>query len=119
MARPRIYDDAEELQQECDRYFLQCETKKERPTITGLTLALGFCDKSTVYDYRDRPEFSHPIKRALTIIENGLEKRLDGNNVTGIIFGLKNMGWADKTEVDSNIKASVQVNFKKAKRVDD
>lgn len=96
--RPRIYDDPEELEKACDAFFIECVGKKVRPTVTGLALWLGFADKSSVYEYRDRAEFSYPIKKALTMIENALEERLDGKNVAGIIFALKNMGWKDKME---------------------
>ena len=68
------------------------------PTVTGLALHLGFADKTTLYEYRDRDGFSYLIKRALTIIEQYHEEAMDGNNVAGRIFVLKNMGWKDKTE---------------------
>ncbi len=99
--RPRIYDDPDELDKNCEAYFNQCIAEKERPTITGITLYLGFADKTTLYDYRDRPEFSHPIKKSITRIENALEKKLDGQSVAGIIFALKNMGWKDQTHVEN------------------
>lgn len=100
MARPRMYDDEEELQKACDDYFLLCIQKETRPTVTGLALYLGFASKQSIYDYEKDEKFSYPIKRALTMIENELEARLSGNNVAGIIFALKNMGWKDKHEVD-------------------
>jgi hypothetical protein len=99
IGRPKIYDSVEELTKACEEYFLKCSENKLRPTVTGLTLYLGFADKSTLYDYRDRDEFSHPIKTSLTMIENALEEKLEQNNVAGIIFALKNMGWADKQEI--------------------
>ena len=100
--RPPIYTDPEELELKIEGFFIACEELEERPTVTGLTLHLGFADKSTLYDYRDKenPEFSHPIKKALTRIEHALEKRLENNSVAGIIFGLKNMGWKDKQETE-------------------
>lgn len=103
VGRPPIYTDPNELSLKCDEYFEQAE----KPTITGLTLYLGFCDKNSLYDYRDKPEFFYPIKKALTKIENYHESALDGNNVTGRIFALKNMGWKDKTESDVNLTAQV------------
>lgn len=96
--RPRIYNDVDELEKACDEFFLKCIENKERPTVTGLALYLGFADKSTLYEYRDRDELSYPIKQSLMKIENALELRLDGTGVAGIIFALKNMGWKDKTE---------------------
>ena len=129
VGRPRIYDSVEQLEQVVIDYFypkyfedkpvnkeygpLYSESflgisdkdnvyrhKIQKPSITGLTLHLGFADKTTLYDYRDRPEYSHPIKWALTMIEKYHEEGLSENNVTGRIFALKNMGWKDKTETE-------------------
>ncbi len=96
--RPRIYQEPDELEQECDNFFAECKESKERPTVTGLALYLGFASKQSLYDYEKEEKFSYPIKKSLTKIENALEKKLDGQTVTGIIFALKNMGWKDKTE---------------------
>ena len=92
--RPRIYESVEELEQKCEEYF----ELTDKPAVTGLALFLGFADKSTLYEYRDRPEFSFPIKKALTTIEMYHETGLTDNNVTGRIFALKNMGWSDKVQ---------------------
>lgn len=115
--RPRIYDNPEDLDKAIEDYFnpevvieagSKCgpadtiKTGKrepiQKPTVTGLALSLGFADKTTLYEYRDRPEFSYLIKRALTRIEQYHEEAMDGNNVAGRIFVLKNMGWKDKVE---------------------
>lgn len=116
VGRPRIYENVEDLQEAVDSYFMQevmieadskCGSQKipsgkfepiAKPTVTGLALHLGFADKTTLYEYRDRPQFSYPIKRALTMIEQYHELGLSDNNVTGRIFALKNMGWKDKVE---------------------
>ncbi len=118
VGRPRIYDSVEELDQAIEDYFMpESEidaTSKmgpdkfkigvrepiQKPTVTGLALALGFADKTTLYEYRDRPEFSYSIKRALTMIEQYHEEGLSDNNVAGRIFALKNMGWKDKSETE-------------------
>jgi hypothetical protein len=117
MGRPRIYDTVEEIEKEIDDYFFPIKREYEdtfegrvesratkstemisKPSVTGLALALGFADKSSLYEYRDREEFSYPIKRALTMIELKHEENLFGATVAGSIFALKNMGWKDKTE---------------------
>lgn len=117
--RPRIYDNVEELEKAIDEYFNIPEVintpsicsptetmptgrtvPNPKPTVTGLALALGFADKTTLYEYRDRDEFSYSIKRALTRIELYHEEGLCENNVTGRIFALKNMGWKDKIETE-------------------
>lgn len=107
--RPRIYESVEEIEAEIESYMAKCQADKSKPTITGATLYLGFCDKTTLYDYRDREEFSHSIKRLLLFVENGYETALQGNSVTGAIFALKNMGWKDKTE--SSVSHSGGINF--------
>ena len=96
--RPRIYKSVKLLEDNCNAYFEQCQIDGVRPTITGLCLHLGFDSKDTLYGYRDRPEFSYPIKKSLLLIENSLEQKLENQAVTGIIFALKNMGWKDKVE---------------------
>jgi hypothetical protein len=103
--RPRIYDNIEDLSTQVDAYFNQPDLTK--PTVTGLALYLGFADKTTLYEYRDRPELSYPIKRALTMIEQYHEEGLSDNNVAGRIFALKNMGWKDKTEQDVNLSGAI------------
>jgi hypothetical protein len=98
--RPRIYDSPDELESQCDKYFDECLELKERPTVTGLALHLGFASKQSLYDYEKEDKFSYPIKKSLTRIENALERKLDGQAVTGVIFALKNMGWKDKHETE-------------------
>jgi hypothetical protein len=109
--RPRIYDNYDELDEQVSNYFLDPKTVK--PTVTGLALYLGFADKTTLYEYRDRPELSYPIKRALTMIEQYHEEGLSDNNVAGRIFALKNMGWKDKTEQDLNLSGGITWNEQK------
>ena len=104
MARPRIYDSEIELQEEILKYFEQVKELKERPTVSGLALFLGFASKQSLYDYEKNEKFSYPIKRALTMIECELEKRLENQSVSGIIFALKNMGWTDKTQTEHSGK---------------
>ena len=72
----------------------------EPPTITGLALFLGFENRQSLYDYREKEEFSGVIKRAMTLVEQGYEFKLHGDKPTGAIFALKNMGWKDRTETD-------------------
>lgn len=84
----------------------------EPPTITGLALYLGFESRQSLYDYEKKGEFSYTIKNARLRVENGYEKALHGRNATGAIFALKNFGWKDKTEVDTNLtlKGSISPN---------
>lgn len=102
--RPPKYSDPEELARECDAYFDYIEENQEPATIVGLSLFLGFGGKSSLYDYRDKKEFSNPIKRALSRIELKHEIGLYSKTPTGHIFALKNSGWKDR--VDQNINIS-------------
>lgn len=128
--RPPIYDNPEDLIEKIIDYFehikgevdaeeefiLTGEGVKvtnytrhpEEPTITGLALHLGFACKTSLHDYRKKKEFSYPIKRAISIIEQSYEKGLREKNFGGSIFALKNMGWADKIEnVNTNLNTEV------------
>ena len=99
--QPPLYSSAEELAIKCSEYFQDCQELKEKATITGLALFLGFCSRQSIYDYKENQEYSYILKRAVTVIENHHEKRMDGDKVAGSIFVLKNMGWADKVDVTS------------------
>ena len=110
--RPPKYKSAKELQKQIVEYFEHIETSDDlKPTITGLTLFLGFADRSSFYDMeRDkRAGFSYTIKRARLMIENVYEQLLQHTTPTGAIFALKNMGWDDKQTIDQNITESKQV----------
>lgn len=119
--KPPIYKTAEELQLQINAYFeslvpepikriVEDEDGEEKeieeqgfptpPTITGLALFLGFCDKKSLYDYRKKEEFGYLIKRALMVVENHYEMTLNYKSPTGAIFALKNMDWHDKSEVE-------------------
>lgn len=94
--RPPIYDKPEYLENKCLEYFKDCIENKEKATITGLALYIGFCSRSTVDEYAKKKEFSYIIKRAKLTVENSYEM----SGTTFDMFALKNMGWKDKTETD-------------------
>lgn len=108
--RPPKYDSPEEMQKAIDAYFadlppytvvIMGEEKVVRmPTITGLTLALGFSDRASFYDYEKKPEFSHTLKNARMRVEHDYEMQLrtSPSGQAGTIFALKNLGWSDKQE---------------------
>jgi len=107
--RPPHYATPEELESKCLEYFKFCVEDKEKPTITGLTLYVGFCSRSSWDDYSDREGFSYIVKRAKLTVENSYEK----SGTTFDMFALKNMGWKDKTEVDQNVNHSGSMPFEK------
>jgi hypothetical protein len=124
-AKP-FYKSAKELEEKIDSYFSDCPDTRITitrdsegatipidvpcPTVTGLALYLGFCDRQSMYDYQEKPEFTCIIKRARTFIEREYEKKLHDTACTGAIFALKNMGWKDKTEQEIT-GSGVQINF--------
>lgn len=102
MARPLIFETPEELQAKVDEYI----KKEEKPTLAGLAYHLGI-NRQTLYNYKERPEFLDIIKKATEYVESQYEQRLIyGNNPTGLIFALKNMGWKDKQELDQKTQHS-------------
>ncbi len=110
--RPLTFDSVESLEQAVELYFEtdayinigtaeegQEQARMYAPTMSGLALSLGV-DRKTITNYANRDEFFPTIKKARTRVEVALEQRLYGNNVTGIIFNLKNnFDWRDKTDI--------------------
>lgn len=129
--RPLKYNTSEDIQNDIDEYFDSCvpEYLKDdngeyvvnkgsvviasynKPTITGLALHLGFESRQSMYDYEKRGEFSYTIKRARLKIENSYEQDIRNPDLTptGAIFGLKNFGWSDKSEI-SNVHKTIDEN---------
>lgn len=103
--RPLKFKSVKELQKKIDRYF-ETATVGEY-TITGLALALDTY-RSVLIDYENRDEFSDAIKKAKTMIEQDYELSLRKSGRSGDIFGLKNFGWKDKTEVDQNNSGTIE-----------
>jgi len=116
MARPPAFETDEELQDKINMYFKSLEyidpeterTRMSPATITGLALALGFCSRQSMYDYEKKEKFTYTIKNARLRVENSYEQHLFGKSAGGAIFGLKNMGWSDKMEVDSKVEMTGQ-----------
>lgn len=113
---PPIFKDKKELQDKIIEYFDKCESSKENIKITGLCLFLGFESRQSFYDYEKREEFSYTIRRARLVIESHYEEGLNTFKYGGAVFGLKNMGWKDKTEVETTDKTSKtsQIDLNKA-----
>lgn len=123
MGATLTYETVEELEKKIDEYFETCQDKiiydeegnpaidkngnpvmiQNPPTVSGLAIFLGFADRRSLYDYKDRKKFSHTIKKAITRIENYAEQHLYQGKATGAIFWLKNHGWIDKQENDVNV----------------
>lgn len=95
--RPLKFETPEILQAKIDAYFT--ETPKDEWTWTGLALYLD-TSKETLREYKERPEFVDPLKKALLKVESGYEIDLKKHGRSGTIFALKNFDWKDKTEQD-------------------
>jgi hypothetical protein len=107
--RPAHYETPESLRDACIAFFDHCFDQKEKATVTGLTLFLGFSSRSSLDDYEKRSdEFSYIIKRAKLAVENSYEQ--SGQTID--IFALKNMGWKDKSEIDHRTPDGVTVVYK-------
>lgn len=132
--QPPKYSTPQAMQEAIDLYFDDCPDKRKIPvgdtfaeipcpTISGLAMHLGFCDRRSMYDYEKRPEYSHTIKSARNRMAKEYEMDLRfGRNQSGAIFALKNFGWTDSAtinhsgKVDSNITVGPPVlNFKEKK----
>ena len=101
--QPPKFNSPEELEKKCFEYFKHCIENKEKATITGLTLFVGFCSRSSWDHYKEKKEYLYIVKRANMTVQNSYE--LSGT--TFDIFTLKNMGWKDKSEHDHNIKGEL------------
>ena len=111
--RPPKYNSPEELEEMINGYFdglviYNAEAKEQgwdlkHPTVTGLAIAVDLT-RTGLIEYCDKnEEYSNTIRKAKAKIEEYVEQRLYGNNVTGLIFNLKNnYGWKDKRELESH-----------------
>ena len=98
--RPPKYSNPEDMQVIIDRYFAEAADK---PTVTGLALALDFDTRQAVLNYEVKPEFVATLKRAKLRVQQALEKHLYSQSVAGVIFNLKNnFGWKDTQEININ-----------------
>lgn len=111
--RPRIVETPEQLKDGVNSYYnsiIKTRVTEEgeeikyfyRPTITGLALHLGYATRQSIYyNQSNDDEFCYILKKATTFIEQYHEESLDSKNVAGHVFALKNMGWSDKTEIET------------------
>ena len=95
-----LYKTPAEMQKKIDQYFEERISQERPPTISGLALFLGFADRQSIYDYKEKDQFACTIKKAVTRIEDFCEEQLiTGRGGSGAIFWAKNHGWSDKQEV--------------------
>lgn len=119
VGRPKKYETQDQLSKKIDDYFNMCDktimsdkTLITKPyTISGLCLYLDIC-RDTLCEYEKQAEFSDTIKKAKQRVESYIEEHsLTGElNPTVCIFNLKNnFGWKDRTEVDNNVNANINI----------
>jgi hypothetical protein len=97
--RPPIVETPEQFAELADAYFAKCAADETRPTVNGLTLALGYAHRQSLFDLAGRDGFSDVVKRARTTLEAAWEGALAAPQVAGAIFWLKNQGWKDTQDV--------------------
>jgi hypothetical protein len=104
VGRPLKFKSVEDFETQAEEYFES--TPKDEWTITGLAYHLNTF-RNVLMDYEEKDEFSNAVKRVKLRVEMSYEGSLRKNGRAGDIFGLKNFGWKDKTEVDQNISGSL------------
>lgn len=98
--RPLKFKTAEDLQQKIDEFMDWCEHNERPPTIARLATFLDV-DRHTIYNYEQKDDFFHTIKRAREKILAHLEEELMIKGNSGQIFLAKNYGYTDKQEVEN------------------
>ena len=123
--QPPKYRSVEAFQKKIDEYFDLVYDKAERkwlvpPTVSGMAIHLGFADRRSMYHYRDKDAFYHPVKRAIGMIESYHEEKIGyGKNAAGNIFALKNFGWTDRQEVTNKGDLGITWNEERTYKKDD
>lgn len=108
MARPKLYENKEQVQKIIDKYFADCDKREKPYTMSGLANALNMSRQSLV-NYSKDEEFFDTIKKARFNVEQQLEENaLSGKaNATFTIFNLKNnYGWRDTLEYKNDSELS-------------
>ena len=110
-----FYDSPEKLQLAINAYFDDCIKNDKKFKVTGLALALGFCDRESLKDYKSgrvksQPRFAYILKKAISRVSATHE----GENGAGDIFYLKNHGWSDSQNLNiggTGTPLDININF--------
>lgn len=105
VGQPLKFETPDALKKVLDAYFK--ETPFEQWTMTGLALAAG--SKKTLQNYQAKPEYTEIVDHARLRVENSYEVSLRTKACTGAIFALKNMGWSDKQEIETDGKLEIVI----------
>ena len=90
--------------QQFDKDGLPLMRLRERPTVTGLALALG-TNRMTLLDYDKRTdELSDIVREAKALVEYYYEKGVTEGDIHPAvgIFALKNFNWTDVLQINTN-----------------
>lgn len=105
MGRPPLFENDEDLQDRIDDYF----NNTKKPTLSGLAVSLDMTRQS-LYNYEKKEDFFYIIKKGCERVRAIYEERLIYNqNQAGVIFALKNMGWADNSKSEIVIKKQTKI----------
>lgn len=96
--RPPIIKTADELKRRIDEYFEACEAAERMPTVPGLVYSLGYADRASYLDLKNRNQtFSRIINNTNLRFEDAhirFGRSMD-------MFCLKaNHGYREKTELE-------------------
>lgn len=106
VGRPLKFTSPAELRNKVEEYF----QTHDKPSISEMSIYLGFVDRQSFYDYEQRSEFSDTIKWARTKLVSVLEKAATyGDRQTGPIFMLKNFGYSDKIDIQQDINEKKEI----------
>lgn len=113
--RPPKYETPEDMQKAIDDFFNDREKAGRKPTVAGLTLALGFNSRQSILNYEGTPRFLDVIKKARMRLQDEVEERLlSGQNPVGSIFWLKNQGndegWRDLQQSQVEHSGNLTIN---------
>ena len=92
--------------QQLDRHGKPLMQLKERPTITGLALALG-TNRMTLLDYEKRnDDVGAIITEAKAVVEHYYERGASEGDIHPAvgIFALKNFNWTDVVQINTNVQ---------------
>lgn len=97
--RPARIDTPDDFLDLACGFFEECEENGQRPTVTGLALALGYCGRKGLDEAAAARGgvLRDAVKRAKAVVAMWREGQLGsgGGRDNGHIFVLKNMGWRD------------------------
>lgn len=100
---------AEAAKKQIDMYFADARERNKRPTMSGIAYHLD-CTRRILDIYLQEDHSDSPLHsiltKAIAFIDMTAEEDLrdpEMRNVTGPLFYLKNRGWKDSQDINSNV----------------